>query len=582
MEDSDIKPVTAEYSPAVANLEQLQAGRDAWAEKTADSRIRSIFAASAVEDRRYAVSSAPSNGVPYDDALGASTLFSLEALGIDARRILIETGADAGASNEVIASKTIGGDVLEIRRQGHGVSFIVNAEYPDSSGDPSAAIGVALQERIAQSPVQQAIIAARERYMPEFDDPIPDTVETEPFSYVEDPWATLTFLTDNGLVWSSEGIVSSVRSGMPPIEAIDTLLNTVKVARNELGNVTKLSWSDLGVRRELDIDKQNGTLVFRARRRPTDYWLERANQSGDTSLPFLETECAKKLSDTLDRTGLMFHPELQRMMMDTDHDSNRYGSIYTQLSREIAKWVNNPDRVRLSNLFVPFDPEFIGPKLVAREGETALRHYREKYAESADDVEAHVRAMYAGADKIMDDIPASTLFGMVDDVLARGLGQADTDLPVTDEIVHITYGACFDVTSYYVGAAAAAPQHKGLKSIEADGVKMLEKEHGIHTFLTQEPVVFNGVRLPKGALFQRSSDNKWAFLRLTPFAFDEAKDQMVFGSEISKTLRNERSGLMRMGGISMSGLVGYARAGGRISVEDTVEEPISWPGDGYL
>lgn len=98
-----------------------------------------------------------------------------------------------------------------------------------------------------------------------------------------------------------------------------------------------------------------------------------------------------------------------------------------------------------------------------------------------------------------------------------------------------------------------------LDVVSENGVDMLHKTHGKETFLLVRPTMFRGVELPKGSLMSRQVDGGWAFLRLTPFAFDNPIDQEAFGSELSKAYASESRTVARVGGVSLSMLVEEAR-----------------------
>lgn len=129
--------------------------------------------------------------------------------------------------------------------------------------------------------------------------------------------------------------------------------------------------------------------------------------------------------------------------------------------------------------------------------------------------------------------------------------DADTtstpELPVTQEYVQISASACFDVAGYYLQAVDIG--RIGL--IHENGVAMLEKMHGGHTYLLLHSTVLNGVELPKGTLMQKNLDDKWAMLRLTPFCFDSEEDQLATGSELAKSFEYQTALLQRFGSTAL-------------------------------
>jgi len=550
-------PAESANAPQFNSLAALQEGREAMAELAAGNELRGIFNPERASQHYMALKGVEINGVPYDEGiLNAGSLLGLDALGFDVADVLAKTGRHSGPEEEQIASQKIGDAEIGLYRYDEGVYYRATAADSGAERHKSAEVAALITERLENAPPYAAL--RKVGTVLNYDEPAPESLKTEEFDYRADPLASVLFLYDMGLLSSTIEEVRGLRAGIDAAELPDRALATVPpytATVSTQGDISIYTWGK-NVKRELVVDPAKGTFVLSASKRPVDLYLERGNQTNEKSLPFIETECARALCDRLDAAGLMFHPNLQQEMMQIG-EADRYGSIYTQLSREIAKWINNPDRARLSTLFVPADPAFAGEAL-ARQGEAAADHYARALEENgAADIEARTRSLFTASVPPTGNLPADTLLSMAQDVLARNdtADEVVSDLPVTEERVSITNGACFDVFTYYVGAAAttdAWPDY--LKKFQAGAVNMLEKNTGVHTYLTTQPTVFNGVRLPKGALFSKADDEKWAFLRLTPFAFDEPADQLAFGSEISKTLKNERENLLRLGGVSLAAL----------------------------
>ena len=139
-------------------------------------------------------------------------------------------------------------------------------------------------------------------------------------------------------------------------------------------------------------------------------------------------------------------------------EADRYGSIYTQLSREVAKWVNSPHRKKLSNLFVPLDEQYLGKKLVETTPylgvSLAVEEYNSKTSEFTG-LEPQIEAAFASIDPATaKGEAAQTLLTMIKEVISRDAeAQAVSDLPVTSKNIELRDGACFDVAAYYIGAA---------------------------------------------------------------------------------------------------------------------------------
>jgi hypothetical protein len=553
---------------ALDNLAALQEGRQINAEHMAEAELRAMFNPAIVENHSFAVTSAKRDSFPYDEAiLTVDSLLSMEAIGVDTSELLAKTGKnsirDSVWKNETLLTKDLGNERLTIKDYGEGASFVLSSadpEHPLEQNAPSSVIKERVIARLKQSPAHQAMMEAGERLIS--GTVTPESVQTRAFNYVDDPLGTLVFLGDIGLSWSVNS-VRRLRVGMQPSEVVEEALQNVaphQAGRSDDGRTSVFTWGT-SVKRELVVDRENGTFTFGVTQRPSDLYLERGNQSQEKSLPFVETDCARELCNFLDQAGLMLHPKVQREMM-SGKEADRYGSIYTQLTREVAKWVNNPRRTRLSELFVPNDPSFKGRALQER-GESALYDYANSQYDVETDTEQQTREQYRATSQSFEGEAAATLFGLMNGALNRSEspdGTHTTDLPVTKSSVHMTVGACFDVVAYYVGAAygtrSGNPDY--LKRVSVGEVLMLEKNTGSHTFLTTAPMTFNGVEMPKGALFTQGDDKQWAFLRLTPFAFDDAVDQLAFGSEISKMLKNEQEAMERIGELGMNALVNRA------------------------
>lgn len=123
-------------------------------------------------------------------------------------------------------------------------------------------------------------------------------------------------------------------------------------------------------------------------------------------------------------------------------------------------------------------------------------------------------------------------------ILDRDSIMTQSDIPATDQRVSVSAGACFDVYGYYIDAQKIRQLHY----TEVNGQPLLEKTHGAHTFINTRPLMFKGVELPKGALFVQADDGNYAFLRLTPFVFDEYNDMVsAFGTEVLEADDNRES-----------------------------------------
>jgi hypothetical protein len=193
--------------------------------------------------------------------------------------------------------------------------------------------------------------------------------------------------------------------------------------------------------------------------------------------------------------------------------ADRFGSIYTQMSREVAKWILSPDRTVVENLFEAADDEA--------------------------DVSARDLLQAAPVDHV-DASPSQTLLRLAQQASDPNRQMVPSALPVTNQYVEMQDKACFDVFQYYLGAAemseSYAPgslRHASVSSPDGVETKLLEKHYGGETVMLTDETWFNGIKLPQGSLLRRFDDG-YAFLRLTPFTFDRSSDREAFGSEIKK------------------------------------------------
>jgi hypothetical protein len=525
-------------SPQHDQLAALQLGRFNSAVASSDKLLRSTFTHDRIQNPQVEVTKVRNDGFEhYMPSFTANNLIGLEALGVDVPQALDtvrQSPRSYDAPQQTILTHRSGNEQLEVlvHENAFKLKFNIDGVESDySNTDVPTGANELVKQRFAQSPAHQALARANQQLKQA--DETPHGFIMESFDPTIDPIGTLAFLEDIGM---TSGLDYRFREGMTAAELLENVgacaAYGVTQTENEATHIFdwEQEWTG-GVLKSLTIDKQTGAYQFEVVQDPAARYLEQGNQTQERAVPFIETECARELCSVLDNAGLMFHPQLQSEMMDLG-EADRYGSIYTQLSREVAKWVDNPDRTALRNVFVPAE---------------AARDY------DADDGEQAVRQRWAAVPHTAHGEAATTLLGMIDSSLARVPGaEQPSDLPVTHKEVKIRDGACFDVTSYYIGAAGG---RNGLRTIDEGGVKLLEKTMGSHTFMSTEPLVFNGVQLPKGALFNKNDDG-YAFTRLTMFAFDNPADQIaVAGSELAKTQASEEQTLRAIGGTTLNHLL---------------------------
>ncbi|HSH18105.1 MAG TPA: hypothetical protein VK978_01855 [Candidatus Saccharimonadales bacterium] len=543
--------------------ESLLTGRYNAAVRTAERQLRGVFAVDPTKDPRVSLSQVRDSYYGgYDcGVLRPSELIAFDAVDVRITDLTKDTGGYNPESSTLVQSIQVEDEHVDVHSYGRGVSlqFRKEGHEPDPANPlQPTAITERIRQRFAQSPAHREM--ARINVELQSQPTTPPSIETNPFDPMEDPLGTAAFLEQVGLTDSGYSFARQLREGHSIADIVESSLNDVpgyRATQTEDDTSKVFTWGS-GAVKSLAIDKQTGAYTFSVRMDPASNYFETPNQApGIEAIPFIETECAQELCRLLDRSGLMFHPKYQLTMMEMG-DSDRFGSIYTQLTREVAKWVNSPDRTHLSNLFVPADMQYQGSRLAGDSDYPTLKLY-EYEAKNHQDVqdgttEADVRSTWNRIDHSVQGEAAGALVTMIDDVLSRGNNAAtSTDLSVTSKRIEVSNGACFDVASYYVGAADQSWRTNDLRKISDGGVELLEKTHGSHTYLSLHPMQFNGVQLPKGALFSRQQDG-WAFLRLTPFSFDNLADQLALAPEIAKTGSNEKQAIQALGGMTLTHL----------------------------
>lgn len=540
---------------ASSSLAGLQAGRAIEASAAAQLQLRdTVRYANQIDNPSQAVLKVRDDGFPFDiGQVGPGDALALEALGVDVHRLLAAVQEGGTHSQEDLEQVDVDGSVLHIDGYGSaGVSLRLHTEDPQDQAAPSPAIRHRVIERFQESPGHQAIAKLSAELTKDLEQ-APQLLVTEPFDPYVDALATAQLLRDVELFSYGSAIDQLVQDSQGRQLLTDWLNTNLRydVLREDTATATMYRWGK-AVRKTLTLDKGTNLMRLGFEQYPDALMPEVANQSPAESTPFIETECARELSALLDAAGLMFAPSLQQEMMSI-READRYGSVYTQMSRELAKWVNSPERVDVLRLFVLRDEAFQGSRLLNDRGRVRY-DYDDEYQAAQQHQEAEQKEVIEKiitADTSQLHEAARTLLTIAQDVLQRDTRAVVTsDLPVTNTEIAIRNGACFDVAGYYLGAV----DYGGLRSVTEHKVAMLEKTHGSHSFLLVEPVVFNGVHLPKGSLMSKAADG-WAFLRLTPFVFDRDEDQSATGSEIAKAYTNEERVIQRVGGVSVAHLL---------------------------
>jgi hypothetical protein len=225
--------------------------------------------------------------------------------------------------------------------------------------------------------------------------------------------------------------------------------------------------------------------------------------NSELSQPFLLSEAGRAIVEVIDSSKLVLAPRLRNILIGrenhTDYDP-RYGSSYSELTRELAKIVNDPNR--------GVDHLFEGGNIQA--------------LKAIDEMDV---------DKIQPE-SARQVFSLLSQSLRRSAdAELTTDLPATMRSRGMQAGACKDAEYYFL---ADMKVHEGISYQEVGDshVPMLHKSSGYDTALSVLPVMYNGVVLPRGSLFQinrQDESTTYTFVRVTAFAFDQDTARDAFG-----------------------------------------------------
>ncbi|QQG41287.1 MAG: hypothetical protein HYV90_03895 [Candidatus Woesebacteria bacterium] len=238
------------------------------------------------------------------------------------------------------------------------------------------------------------------------------------------------------------------------------------------------------------------------------YMLETANQSPSSRCEsFINRPTGEALVNAIEDCGLRFTSDFEKFILTghADEFEDRYGGAYSQISRVLAKVIRSREIDKLSSL------------IISAEGDPPTLEKLKRLGASE-----------------TNDIGFKALQAVINDTL-NALENRDLDPRMTKARVSITAGACFDVATYYSQALGLGK----LRTTVIHGTKFFEKTHGAHTYMNLESIDFGGVKLPKGSLFTLAEDGGLAFLRFTPFMFDNRDDMLsAFGSEVVKAEHN--------------------------------------------
>lgn len=239
--------------------------------------------------------------------------------------------------------------------------------------------------------------------------------------------------------------------------------------------------------------------------------MERSANGDILAEPFLTTETGQALVEAINLAGLAPSAKLSSILAEQHESSSdydkRYGGSYSELSREIAKYVNNPER----SLGIIFEGD-------------------------EDQIRQSLESIDIGT---ITNEPARILIAMLRLSVSRSQEAVrDSELPVFEGTISMRDKSCKDAETYYLGSFV---QHKYSMSVVGEK-PMLHKHFGGETSINLEPVVYKGIEIPAGGLFQRHQDEQsnvsYAFVRMTSFALSEQDAPDAFTWQYTETIKN--------------------------------------------
>lgn len=237
--------------------------------------------------------------------------------------------------------------------------------------------------------------------------------------------------------------------------------------------------------------------------------LEVANQSSQSKCEaFINRPTGQALIAALDYAKLRFSREFELFLTEGKIQgfSDRFGGPYTHLSRLLAKILWSGDMTKIKKIFV------------------------NKNNEIPNEAELKLLAEYPNQDNGLCAFQAILM-----QLIEKTVNDQVSDITATSDAIGVSDGACFDVASYYCQAL----NYGNLYQKTINNKQFLIKTHGSHTLINLTPIWFNGIELPKGSLFTTVDNDEFAFLRLTPFVFNNREDMVsAFGTEIIKAEDN--------------------------------------------
>ncbi|MCA9329581.1 hypothetical protein KDA11_02965 [Candidatus Saccharibacteria bacterium] len=324
----------------------------------------------------------------------------------------------------------------------------------------------------------------------------------------------------------------SFKTSVPGVELLDFLTNqdTVKlrypgdeidkqdtragVYINESGNIQKiLVDAGEGIYRGLYFEGNNLDPTLDTYRMGVELNEQEANlevADGMTEIrteAFIESDTSKDILNALGGVGLVLSKKFIDILTENHNTVNtRYGNGFAELLRETAKFVNNPNR-SVQELF---------------NGEV------DAIKESIANLD--INKITGGATKL--------LLGVLQQALMPRDSEA-SDVPVFDGRISIKAGSCKDSETKFVDAIIGSGINYAITKV-GKALFVDKLNNGDKTSINLKPIIYKGVLLPIGCLFQRhiakDGQVKYAFVRMTSFALpaNEARDAFTWQYAVSR------------------------------------------------
>lgn len=274
---------------------------------------------------------------------------------------------------------------------------------------------------------------------------------------------------------------------MPSVDMKGVSFMLQSVVQADEQNLDSVDWN-IGI--EIDADKE---------------FLEKTYAGNILANPFIDSSTGNDLLSAFSMAGLVMSEDVKEIFAEINE--KRYGHGYAELTRELAKIVNDDSR-SITSLFN-------GDEVKIRDSIAKI---------TASDLPNESRS-------------AMLVLDLVKQLNVREKAQTEdifSAIPVTRERVSMKSGSCKDAEGYYLAAA----QEGKRKTVNIHGLEFHTKTIGSQTYINREALVFNGVTVQPGAIFSRQGDGGYAMLRITMFAMDDNTAEDAFGAQYIETMKS--------------------------------------------